>query len=523
MTNNNNYPFKTEMEKVSFNSVISELSMALNRDNITVIAFFLEIPLTPQIQNPPEFLQYLIKEAKLSEKEHNKFCEVLSKCGRNDLSLKLQSVDKIDLKYLEENNLVKFEEDFAKPQPPLTYLNPSMISAQPSPNIDQAFYQEFSMHKSIFLIQLIQVIFSFQKHKYNDQQLEGIEDFVTEFFVKITTASTKTTTAPTPSDLKHLAIGWNDFNHFFKLFGPSNNILDRIYTLSTDGNFHGFIRGAEAKELLAGKPGSFLFRYSESQSEKGYFSFNLNRKKNSTSNDEIQNFSLPYNCNNGMFVFEKKEYASIQKFIEDPKFKNSFMNSVQKQAKLERELKILSLEKPKEIEIPQNVIKTISPNNVHLKFHKADQAIIIKSDEIKEWPPFDTIKFGPLNCEEITQHPAYITVGIPRIRCGPQVAQNIGVPVHLYKDDKPVGNGFPFTYIITNSKEVQEFVRTSSTSGTNSNDQEMINWRDENNRTMLHHVSIMKDQQLIDYLGVIGLDKTLLDMYENPAEFYFNM
>lgn len=41
--------------------------------------------------------------------------------------------------------------------------------------------------------------------------------------------------------------------------------------------FHGFARHSDAVELLKGKPGYFLVRYSESQLKDGFFAFNVNK------------------------------------------------------------------------------------------------------------------------------------------------------------------------------------------------------------------------------------------------------
>ncbi len=376
-----------------------------------------------------------------------------------------------------------------------------------SPNIDHCFYSEFVNNKFITLKKLLEILFQFQKNQFNDQQLREIEEFICEFFVEITSM-----------EMDDCMINWDNFNHFFKLFGPSQNILFRIFNLSDNDFFHGFIRGAEAKNILKNKPGSFLFRYSESLSDQGYFSFNLNRKKNENSSDELQNFSLPYDSIKGCFIFDGDEYHSLQQFIKDEKYKNSFINPVSKhfQENFQTSFENLQIEDNFE-----NVIKSMSPNNVYLKFQKNDQAIIIKDENTKKWPAFDTVQFGPLNCPEITEFPGYITVTIPTIRCSPWLQNHIILEICLYRNDKPVGKGVNFTYMITKSLEIYDFVKNVLESGRSFKKDEMLNWRDENKRTLLHHIGIVKDVKLFEYLmNNIGIDIHVLDVYDYCAKDY---
>lgn len=54
-------------------------------------------------------------------------------------------------------------------------------------------------------------------------------------------------------------------------------IVDVDSFMTTNRYFHGFARHSDAVELLKGRPGYFLVRYSESQLREGYFAFNVNK------------------------------------------------------------------------------------------------------------------------------------------------------------------------------------------------------------------------------------------------------
>jgi hypothetical protein len=74
-------------------------------------------------------------------------------------------------------------------------------------------------------------------------------------------------------------ISLENFKLFLKFFGPPQNCLINVLNVYSQPFFHGFARHNEACELLKGKPGYFLFRYSESQLKDGFFAFNVNKGK----------------------------------------------------------------------------------------------------------------------------------------------------------------------------------------------------------------------------------------------------
>ncbi|PRP89576.1 hypothetical protein PROFUN_00840 [Planoprotostelium fungivorum] len=119
----------------------------------------------------------------------------------------------------------------------------------------------------------------------------------------------------------------DDFKLFLKFFG-TQDIFNRVKSVYQERYFHGFARHSDAVELLKGRPGYFLFRYSESQLRNGYYAFNVN--KGSGYRDIIENYSLPYSADSGMFIFRGKEYASLNEFINDADYKSILVFPLEK-------------------------------------------------------------------------------------------------------------------------------------------------------------------------------------------------
>jgi len=92
--------------------------------------------------------------------------------------------------------------------------------------------------------------------------------------------------------------------------------------------FHGFARHSDAVELLKGRPGYFLVRYSESQLREGYFAFNVN--KGNRYRDVIENYSLPHLGDVGCFVFRDRQYKTLENFVADPDYCTILINPLEK-------------------------------------------------------------------------------------------------------------------------------------------------------------------------------------------------
>src|SRR5688572_19089965 len=96
--------------------------------------------------------------------------------------------------------------------------------------------------------------------------------------------------------------------------------------------FHGFARHSDAVELLKGKPGYYLIRYSESQLKDGFFAFNVNKGSCIYQNlslrintgrrdrDVIENYSLRYYADLGCFIFRNKKYKTLREFVSDAEY-----------------------------------------------------------------------------------------------------------------------------------------------------------------------------------------------------------
>jgi len=110
-------------------------------------------------------------------------------------------------------------------------------------------------------------------------------------------------------------ISLENFKLFLKFFGPPQNCLMNVLAVYSQPFFHGFARHNEACELLKGKPGHFLFRYSESQLKDGFFAFNVN--KGNETRDLIENYSIRYQAECECFVFRNQKFRTLKEFVDD--------------------------------------------------------------------------------------------------------------------------------------------------------------------------------------------------------------
>jgi len=130
------------------------------------------------------------------------------------------------------------------------------------------------------------------------------------------------TTKPKVEMLASHPILFEDFQLFLKFYGPAKNCLHHVNNVYSLKYFHGFARFNDATRLLSGKPGAFLFRYSESQLKDGCFAFTVNK------HDQIHNFSLKYSNELGKFIFNEKFYDSIGDFVTDPLYSKILINGL---------------------------------------------------------------------------------------------------------------------------------------------------------------------------------------------------
>ena len=135
-------------------------------------------------------------------------------------------------------------------------------------------------------------------------QISVINGGISHFLVNIT----KTKEQPGMVSLE-------DFKLFLKFFGPIRNCLVNVFNIYRESCFHGFSRHSDSVELLKGKPGHFLVRYSESQLKDGFFAFNVNR--GNSMKDLIENYSIRYHSDIEAFIFRNKHYSSLREFIQD--------------------------------------------------------------------------------------------------------------------------------------------------------------------------------------------------------------
>jgi len=113
-------------------------------------------------------------------------------------------------------------------------------------------------------------------------------------------------------------VGLEDFKLFLKFFGPARHCLSKVLTVYSETCFHGFARHADAVEMLKGKSGHFIIRFSESQLKDGFFAFNVNRSTGLK--DVIENYSLRYHADIECFMFRNKRYKTLRDFINDPEY-----------------------------------------------------------------------------------------------------------------------------------------------------------------------------------------------------------
>eukprot|EP01117_Protostelium_nocturnum_P010508 TRINITY_DN3784_c0_g1_i2.p1 TRINITY_DN3784_c0_g1~~TRINITY_DN3784_c0_g1_i2.p1 ORF type:complete len:424 (+),score=92.00 TRINITY_DN3784_c0_g1_i2:1013-2284(+) len=166
------------------------------------------------------------------------------------------------------------------------------------------------------ILQVINTMVSLNGAEYNQSELKIITNGIYNFFVN------------TAKHLELNLISLEDFKLFLKFFGPSN-IFKRVLNVYGETCFHGFLRHYEACELLKGKPGHFLVRFSESQLQEGFYAFNVN--KGNQHQDLVENYVLPYLSNQGCFLFKDKRYLTIGDFTKDSDYSHILVSPLPKE------------------------------------------------------------------------------------------------------------------------------------------------------------------------------------------------
>lgn len=144
------------------------------------------------------------------------------------------------------------------------------------------------------------------------QDRPGLENAIIHFLANVT----KATKQPNRVRLE-------DFRLFLRFFGPAQECLNNLVCVYRESYFHGFCRGSEAAELLTGKqPGTFLFRYSESQLKDGFFAFNVIVRNPQTGEDSIVNHSIRFDAEQCCFLFGGRQFRTFKSFVEDDHYRS---------------------------------------------------------------------------------------------------------------------------------------------------------------------------------------------------------
>mmetsp|Transcript_12477 Transcript_12477/g.17283 ORF Transcript_12477/g.17283 Transcript_12477/m.17283 type:complete len:649 (+) Transcript_12477:94-2040(+) len=157
------------------------------------------------------------------------------------------------------------------------------------------------------LVDLIRTFFSvYRAQTSNINELSIINSGISHFFANIT------------KNQHPGMVSLEDFKLFLKFFGPAHDCLNRVLAVYREPYFHGFARHNDSLELLKGRPGYFLVRYSESQLKDGFFAFNVN--KGNGYRDVVENYSIRYVADLGCFMFRNKQYKVLRDFVDDPEY-----------------------------------------------------------------------------------------------------------------------------------------------------------------------------------------------------------
>eukprot|EP01118_Nematostelium_gracile_P011439 TRINITY_DN4055_c0_g1_i1.p1 TRINITY_DN4055_c0_g1~~TRINITY_DN4055_c0_g1_i1.p1 ORF type:complete len:254 (+),score=50.32 TRINITY_DN4055_c0_g1_i1:382-1143(+) len=157
--------------------------------------------------------------------------------------------------------------------------------------------------------ELVRTLFKIYGHDVGIEILNIISVGIMHFFDNIT---------KTKSQGGYISL--DDFKLFLKFFGPTHLSLSKVFYVYREPYFHGFLRHSEAVELLKGRPGAFLVRFSESQLKDGFFAFNVNKGNNFK--DVVENYSLKYRADLGAFYFRGRAYDTLRDFVSDPDHSN---------------------------------------------------------------------------------------------------------------------------------------------------------------------------------------------------------
>lgn len=158
---------------------------------------------------------------------------------------------------------------------------------------------------------LIRHMFSVYRAETRDKtELDIINGGVSHFLANVARNRPKNPMGVTMVSLE-------DFKLFLKFFG-TKDCLSKVLSVYREPYFHGFARYEDAVNLLRGKPGYFLVRYSESQLKDGFFAFCVN--KGNTYRDQIENYSLQFDADQGCFLFKDTLYPTLRDFATDPKY-----------------------------------------------------------------------------------------------------------------------------------------------------------------------------------------------------------
>lgn len=101
-----------------------------------------------------------------------------------------------------------------------------------------------------------------------------------------------------------------------KFYGPLPYMLHKIIDVYQQLCFHGYMTSADATEILKGKPGHFLIRYSESEFGMGNYAVTVNRGTE-VGHDRIEHYATKHYPETHGFIFNNKLYYSMKDFIKD--------------------------------------------------------------------------------------------------------------------------------------------------------------------------------------------------------------
>jgi len=186
-------------------------------------------------------------------------------------------------------------------------LNPSLPKIKQTPEVQSTIFwkQHFKTSSTVSVQELIQkLIETYHTFENDSMEMKTIRNGTYSFFQSVEKLKNSPPTA-------------QDLGAFLYLFGPIEKWQFHVYETYKNEYFLGFCTKERALEILPKKPGSFLVRFSSTKYDKGFFALNVYKKG---SQEDNENYIIPYDVEKEQFTFRKNPYPTINALITNKEY-----------------------------------------------------------------------------------------------------------------------------------------------------------------------------------------------------------